>query len=362
MEGCIIKNIVYHDSIILGAGASGLMVAHKYRTRDIALLDANASIAQKLKISGGGKCNITNTSVALSNFYGDSAFVKKSLETFSRDDLLDFLKEHGVKPVIRKNQYYFCKNSADEIINIFKKTKNVYLNQKVLEVEKKENFILKTDTKTYACKNLIIASGGLSYPRIGASDIAFKIAKTFGHSIVTPKPALVGFTVQKEQFWFKELSGLSAEVAIKVAGKTFRDDMLFTHKGISGPVVLNASLYWDKGEMEVDFVPSFSAVRLQKVRKREIPLPKRFLNAFLERYPLEMLKCYRFAPAGNFGYSKAEATRGGVCTDEVDAKTMMSLKEKNLFFVGECLDVTGELGGYNFQWAFSSAQNLTLGR
>ncbi len=338
------------------------MAAYKYHDRDIALLDANSQIAQKLKISGGGKCNITNTSVTLSNFYGDSAFVKQSLEAFSRDDLLGFLKEHGVKPIIRKNQYYFCKNSSDEIINIFRKTKNVYLNQKVLEVEKKEHFMIKSDTRTYTCKNLIIASGGLSYPRIGASDIAFKIAQHFGHSIVTTKPALVGFTVQKEQFWFKELSGLSGVVAIKVGDKTFQDDLLFTHKGLSGPVVLNASLYWDKGEIEIDFVPSLSVSSLKKVRKREIPLPKRFLNAFLERYPLEMLKSYRFAPAGNFGYSKAEATRGGVCTDEVDAKTMMSLKEKNLFFLGECLDVTGELGGYNFQWAFSSAQNLTLGR
>jgi len=120
-------------------------------------------------------------------------------------------------------------------------------------------------------------------------------------------------------------------------------------------------LYWDKGELEVDFVPSLTAQKLQKVRKREIPLPKRFLNAFLERYPLEMLKSYRFAPAGNFGYSKAEVTRGGVNTSEVDATTMMSLKEENLFFIGECLDVTGELGGYNFQWAFSSAQNTKLG-
>lgn len=336
------------------------MVAHKYRTTDIALIDSNASIAQKMKISGGGKCNITNTSVKLSNFYGDSTFVEKSLESFSRDDLLLFLKEHGVKPVIRKNQYYFCKDSADEIINIFTKTKNLYLGQKVIEVEKKENFIVKTDRQTYECKNLIVASGGLSYPRIGASDIAFKIAEHFGHSITTLKPALVGFTVQKDQFWFKELSGLSTVVSIKVGDKTFQDDLLFTHKGISGPVVLNASLYWDKGEMEVDFVPELSASALQKVRKREIPLPKRFLNAFLERHPLEMLKSYRFAPAGNFGYSKAEATRGGVNTDEVDAKTMMSFKEENLFFIGECLDVTGELGGYNFQWAFSSAQNLKL--
>jgi len=355
--------MVYHDTLILGAGASGLMAAYKYKKEDIALIDANPKIAQKLKISGGGKCNITNVSVSLSNFYGDSDFVQKSLKTFSRDDLLVFLKEHGVKPVIRKNQYYFCKDSSEEIINIFAKTlksRPMYLGEKILSVTKEEDFIITTDKRVYRCQNLIVATGGLSYPRIGASDIGLKIAQSFGHRIVNTKPALVGFTVQKEQFWFKELSGLSTLVSIKVGDRKFEDELLFTHKGISGPVVLNASLYWDKGEIEVDFVPNISASRLQKIRKREIPLPKRFLNGFLERYPLEMLKSYRFAPAGNFGYAKAEAMRGGVCTDEIDANTMMSLKEKNLFFIGECVDVTGELGGYNFQWAFSSAQNLKL--
>ena len=340
------------------------MAAHKYKDTNIAIIESNADIAQKLKISGGGKCNITNTSVKLSNFYGDSDFVKESLKEFSRDDLLDFLQKHAVHPIIRKNQYYFCKDSASEIINIFRKTlqkRPIYLNQKVEKVEKDTEFSIYTDTKTYRCKNLIIASGGLSYPRIGASDIGLKIAEHFGHSIVKTKPALVGFTVQKDQFWFKELSGLSAVVSIKVGEKLFQDDMLFTHKGISGPVVLNASLYWDKGEITVDFVPDISLHKLHKMRKKEIPLPKRFLNAFLEKCPLEQLKSYNFAPAGNFGYAKAEATRGGVNTEEVDPKTMMSRKEKNLFFLGECLDVTGELGGYNFQWAFSSAQNLKLG-
>ncbi len=336
------------------------MAAHKYHDRDIAVLDANSQIAQKLKISGGGKCNITNTSVKVCNFYGDGAFVQKSLSSFSRDDLLAFLEAHGVDPIIRKGRYYFCRNSSQEIINIFRDSKNLYLGEKVQKVEKKEHFIIHTTENIFTCKHLIVASGGLSYPRIGASDIAFEIAKSFGHSIITPKPALVGLTVQKEQFWFKELSGLSCQVAIKVGEKRFMDEMLFTHKGVSGPVILNASLYWDKGAIEVDFVPSLSLSALQTRSKRKIPLPKRFLNAFLERYPLAMLKSYHFAPAGNFGYAKAEVTRGGICTDEIDATTMMSLKEKNLYFVGECLDVTGELGGYNFQWAFSSAQNLTL--
>ncbi len=365
MEGSIIAKTLYHDSIIIGAGASGLMAAHKYKDQDIALIESNPKIAMKLKISGGGKCNITNRSVEVSNFYGQRDFIQKILAQFDKKALLDFLKSEGVNPVLRHNRYYFCKESAQEIISIFQKSlKNIplYLNQKVAEVTKKEQFVIRTQNQTYQCKNLIIATGGLSYPKIGASDIAFQIAEHFGHRVVTPKPALVGFTVQKEQFWFKELSGLSCQVSIRVGEKTFADNMLFTHKGISGPVVLNASLYWDKGEIEVDFVPSMRLAELEKCSKKKIPLPKRFLNTFLQKYPLSMLKSYRFAPAGNFGYSKAEVTRGGIATDEVDVEGMMSLKEPNLFFLGECLDVTGELGGYNFQWAFSSAQNLKLSK
>ena len=361
LEGSIKE--IYHESIILGAGASGLMVAHKYKDRDIALIESNADIAQKMKISGGGKCNITNTSVKLSHFFGDSDFVKKSLDNFSKEDLLQFLKHHDLQPVIQKNQYYFCKNSASEIINIFRqslKNKKMYLAHVVQKVEKESLFKIYTQNAIFTCKNLIVASGGLSYPRIGASGIAYEIAEHFGHDIITPKPALVGFTVQKEQFWFKELSGISSCVRIKVGEKVFCDDMLFTHKGISGPVVLNASLYWDKGEIEIDFVPSLAFHKLETLSKKKIPLPKRFLTAFLERYPLKMLKSYRFSPAGNFGYAKAEVTRGGIDTSEIDASSMMSKKVENLFFVGECLDVTGELGGYNFQWAFSSAQNLKL--
>ncbi len=337
-----------------------MMVAYRYHDSDIALLDANAFMAQKVKISGGGKCNITNTSVTPSHFYGEQNFIASILKHFGRDDLLAFLKRHGVALVLRKNHCYFCQNSSMDIISIFQNLKNFYRGAKVLRVEKKEHFIIHTATKRFACKHLIVASGGLSYPRIGASDIALEIAKSFGHTIVTPKPALVGLTVQKEQFWFKALSGLSIEVAISVRGKRFEDALLFTHKGISGPVVLNTSLYWDKGEIEVDFLPKISLSNLEKMPKKKIPLPKRFLNAFLERYPLAMLKSYRFAPAGNFGYSKAEAMRGGICTDEIDSESMMSLREKNLYFVGECLDVTGELGGYNLQWAFSSAQRLCL--
>ncbi len=354
--------MIYHDSIILGAGASGLMAAYKYKHRDIALIDANRAVGQKIKISGGGKCNITNVTVTPEHFYGDSLFIKKVLDNFSRDALLRFFKSHGVDIILRKKRYYFCKHSSQEVIEALKCDTTRYLSQTVMKVTKEKDFIIQTDKKQYACKNLIVATGGLSYPKIGASGIAFEIAKTFGHDIVPLKPALVGFTVQKEQFWFKELSGLSIPVVMKVGEKNFQDDLLFTHKGLSGPAVLNVSLYWDKGPIKIDFLPAISKERLRTLPKKALALPKRFLSAFLSRYPIEMLKSYQFSPAGNFGYTKAEVTRGGVATEEIEAESMMSKKEKNLFFIGEALNVTGELGGYNFQWAFASAQNLKLGR
>jgi predicted Rossmann fold flavoprotein len=197
---------------------------------------------------------------------------------------------------------------------------------------------------------------------------------SFGHTIIATAPALVGFTVQKEQFFFKELSGVSTEVIISVGKEKCRGGLLFAHKGISGPAVLDASLFWKKGKISIDFLPSFSWKSIEGSKKQIsslLPLPKRVSKAFLlqlhledkaydtlsekEKKSLETLSAYSFAPAGSFGYSKAEVTRGGVFTDEVDAVTMMSDKEEGLYFIGEVLDVTGKLGGYNFQWAFSSA-------
>ncbi len=372
-----------YDVVIIGAGASGLMVASKYKDKNIAIIDTNPKIAQKIKISGGGKCNITNADVSEKNYLANPAFIKDILSAFDQNKLLDFLKVRGCVPLMRKDNQYFCKNSADEIINIFKKEIDncaLFLNQSVLKITKEENFLIQTNRKTFESKCVVVASGGLSYPKIGASPIAYEIAKSFGHTINTTSPALVGFTVQKDQFWMKELSGISLKVKMSVGEKSFCQDLLFAHKGISGPVVLNSSLYWQKGLISIDFLPNSSLEKYlknsNKLISTALPLPKRFIKAFLahvrlddkpistmnekETDMLSQLKNYAFAPAGNFGYSKAEVTRGGISTDEIDSSTMMSRVVENLYFVGECLDVTGELGGYNFQWAFSSAQKVTL--
>ena len=268
-------------------------------------------------------------------------------------DLLKFLNANRVNPILNEKIVkgtYFCKSSQD-VIDMFKKLNSktkLFLNTEVKDVEfTNDKFIIETNNQQIESKKLIVASGGLSYPSLGATDIGFKIAQKFGHTIIKPNPALVGFTVQKEQFWFKELSGLSLdEVHIKVANKICKGSLLFTHKGCSGPVILSTSLYWQKGQISIDFLPS-----------KKSYLPKRFKKV-IQNSKFDIHN-YSFSPAGNFGYTKAEVTKGGVDTNEIDVNTMESRLQKDLYFIGEVLDVTGELGGYNFQWAFSSAMVLS---
>ena len=370
-------SLKYHNIIIIGAGASGLMVANRYKDKDIAIIESNKKAAKKIEISGGGRCNITNKILSSKNYLGDRDFISKVLENFTQNDLLEWLFKRGLKPVIKNRYQYFCKKSSSEIIDaLLKDLKGVkfYFNHKVSSVIKKgDHFII--DDK-FRCKYLIVASGGLSYQKIGASDIAFKIAESFSHKINRPSPALVGFTLQKEQFWMKNLSGISLPVSIKIEEKEIRGDLLFAHKGISGPAILNASLYWQRGKICIDFMlDKRIEFKSSKLISNGLYLPKRFIKLFLKSHEIEdkplnqlskdekerlkTLKNYIFAPAGDFGYTKAEVTKGGVATNEIDSK-MMSKKCKNLFFIGECLDVTGELGGYNFQWAFSCAFALRL--
>jgi predicted Rossmann fold flavoprotein len=370
-----------NDVIILGGGASALMLASLLPKNTATIVEANAKVGAKVLISGGGKCNITNTKMGTNYFLGDANFVKPSLKKFNEKSLITWLERQRLFPVIRKETQYFCEHSAKELVDIFTKEvkkQTVYLNEKVTSVEKRDEFFtVTTNKRTLSAKSVVVASGGLSFSNIGASSIGYDIAESFGHSIVKTAPALVGFTVQKEQFFFKELSGASCDVQITVNKNICKGALLFTHKGLSGPAVLDASLYWEKGKMEIDFFPDFSFKSMRGSKKQIsslLPLPKRITKAFLvqlgledkpflkvlpeELEKLQLLKHYVFAPAGTFGYSKAEVTKGGVCTDEIDCETMMSKNIDGLYFMGEVLDVTGRLGGYNFQWAFSSAYTV----
>jgi predicted Rossmann fold flavoprotein len=367
-----------HTTIIIGGGAGGLMLASLLPANSAVVIDANPKAGEKIRISGGGKCNITNAVMESTFYRGDAQFVQSVLARFDEKALLGWLARFGLKPVLRKGTQYFCPHSSGELLDILLKEsrKQKFLHsEQVLSVRKRgEIFYVKTDRRTLSAYNVVVASGGLSFPRLGASGIGYTIAEHFGHHVVRTAPALVGFTVQKEQFFFKELSGISTDVRIRAGEHLCEGSLLFAHKGISGPAVLDASLYWGKGALGIDFLPDFNWQILRQSKKHLssiLPMPKRLTKAFLlqfgiadkpgktlsarELHQLQTLNDYRFAPAGTFGYSKAEVTRGGVATDEVDAKTMMSRKESGLYFIGEVLDVTGRLGGYNFQWAFSSA-------
>lgn len=367
------------DIAIIGAGGSGLMLASLLKNKNVCLIDSNPKIGAKIKVSGGAKCNITNKKVNEHNYLGDESFVKSVLQNFSNEDLCNFLKEQNLFFKINEKIVkgtYFC-NTSQDVIDMFSKLirdKKLFLNTTVLDVEFDKSYKIKTNKQIIEAKKLVVASGGLSYASLGASSIAFDIAKKFGHKVNNLNPALVGFTVQKEQFWFKNLSGISLYVKSFVENKSFEGNILFAHKGVTGPVILNSSLYWKKGKMKLDFLPNKSFKTFLKGNKNissSFNLPKRFMQEFLksieledksisslskdELKKLEVLKNYEFSPAGNFGYTKAEVTKGGVEVDEIDSNSMESKIQKDLYFLGEALDVTGELGGYNFQFAFSSA-------
>jgi len=366
------------DIAIIGAGASGLMAASLLNKSRVVLFESNSRIGAKVAVSGGGRCNITNEVVEPAHYRGNPYFIDEVFRIFDQYDLLAWLKSRGLNPVLQKNRQYFCPKSANQLLDILKeesRKQRVLLDHKVENISKEgDSFLLHTAKKRYKAKRVVIASGGLSFPILGASDIGYRVAESFGHHIVRTAPALVGFTVQKEQFFFKSLSGISTEVEIRVGEQVCSGSLLFAHKGVSGPAILDASLYWEKGKIEVDFLPGWDIREHHESKKLVsslLPLPKRVSKAFLEHlkipdHPMSQLKAperkklfglkrYTFAPAGTFGYSKAEVTRGGVDTNEIDSRTMMSKKCKGLYFVGEILDVTGRLGGYNFQWAFSSA-------
>ncbi|MCK5854048.1 MAG: aminoacetone oxidase family FAD-binding enzyme [Sulfurovaceae bacterium] len=348
------------------------------KNQKILIIEHNSEVAKKILISGGGKCNITNEKVNSNNYLGEQRFIANTLKRFTQHELLFWLNERGLIPELRQKNQYFCKTSAKEIVNVL--TQNILkeqleLNTVVQRVQKVDAlFEVMTDRGTFQAKKVIVASGGLSFPKIGATSIGYNIATSFGHTVNRLSTGLVGFTVQPKQFFFKELAGISTEVEITVGKKIAKGALLFAHKGISGPAVLDASLYWDKGTISINFLPTIN-IKLIMNSKRKISnllgLPSRLSKVLLVELNLEdkiakqmtseewnllsLLKTYTFAPAGTFGYGKAEVTKGGISTAEIDMHSMMSKKVENLYFVGEVLDVTGELGGYNFQWAFSSA-------
>ncbi|EMN7264198.1 NAD(P)/FAD-dependent oxidoreductase [Vibrio vulnificus] len=387
-------SIIQHDVIIIGAGAAGLMcaVSAGQRGRSVLVIDHGKRPGRKILISGGGRCNFTNYDVTANNYLSQNPhFCKSALSQYTNWDFLALIAKYNIPFHERDHGQLFCDDSAKDIVNLLtsecEETGNVQYKyqSEIISVERIDDnaFEVKTTQGTFKCESLVIATGGLSMPRLGATPFGWKIAEQFGLAVIPPQAALVPFTLDGREKGLTELTGTALPVRISCNNKEFLEALLFTHRGISGPSVLQISSYWNPGDsVTVDWLPETNALEfLEKaIAKNPIQelktalsklLPKRLVEYFIElnvfeNKPLRQfnkkqiedialnLHNWKIKPNGTEGYRTAEATLGGVDTNELSSKTMECKSIKGLYFVGECMDVTGWLGGYNFQWAWSS--------
>jgi len=384
-----------YDVVIIGAGGAGLMCAIQAgkRGRKVALLDHADKIGAKILISGGGRCNFTNTGASPENYVSNNPhFVKSALSRYTPQDFVQMIKEHRIPYHEKKLGQLFCDRSAKDIIAMLEEEcrrsrVDIFLDHGVTKVEKNDQFHVRTLKETFTCDSLVIATGGLSIPKIGATDFGYRTAKQFGLQIVPTAPALDGFRLKPADLKrFGDLTGVSTETVLTCGKGVFRENILFTHTGLSGPAALQASLYWHPGhDITINFFPKTPGDKLEKwfaEQKRngsrseiktllkewlpsrladrlcEMELPeKAAIHQISDKKIKELchkLQNYSLKPESTIGYGKAEVTRGGVDTDELSSRTMESKKVPDLYFIGEVVDVTGWLGGYNFQWAWAS--------
>ena len=374
------------DAVILGAGAAGLLCAIEAgkRGRRVAVLEHVDRIGKKILISGGGRCNFTNIHCQPENFISaNEHFAKSSLARYTPADFIALVEKHHIPYHEKTLGQLFCDRSAQDIIDMLESEcraagVQIFTQTAVKEVHRATEFVLRTESAQFRAPNLVVATGGLSIPKMGATPFGYELARQFGLKIVETKPGLVPFVLaSKDRGRYCELAGVSANVIAKATHHAFREKMLITHRGLSGPAILQISSYWDKGQpIRIDLAPDgeiTAAIRAEKVRNMAAAqkaflgiLPKRFAERWLENHApaawdndalakLEkQVHEWSLTPADTEGYEKAEVTAGGVDTAELSSKTMESLKVKGLFFIGEVVDVTGHLGGFNFQWAWSS--------
>jgi predicted Rossmann fold flavoprotein len=385
------SNTKFSENIIIGAGAAGLFCGYKLGENncDVIILEHNKKPARKIQISGGGRCNFTNTDATFKNFYSQNPhFCKSALARYSPWDMVSLVSEYGIEYVEKKPGQLFCKTTAKPFIEMLlnlchKNNVSLRLSTQVRSVSKENDlFTIETQSETYQCKNLIVATGGLSIPNIGATDFGYQIAKQFNHEIVSTYPALVPFTISPNPF--SELSGVSAYASVKIDHHIFNDDILFTHKGLSGPAILQISTHWSPGTaVTINLIPQLNVEEHlstlkqngdnSKIKKYFYPhLSKRIVDKFMDYFQIEDLNLqncsqefiskianlfnrWNYLPSGTEGFRKAEVTVGGISTEQISSKTMESTLCNHLFFIGEVVDVTGQLGGYNFQWAWASA-------
>jgi len=379
------------DAVIIGAGAAGLMCGWTagQRGRRVLLLEGSPRVGQKISISGGGRCNFTNLRVEPKNYLSENPhFCKSALSRFTPLDFLKLVEKHGIAYHEKAPGQLFCEDRARRIVDLLLvecKAGGVTLKTgcTVKRVEKKEAFIVQTDSATYTAPSLVVATGGLSYPETGATGFGYEIAEQFGLGVIACTPALVPLSYQSADVKrFRSLSGISVIAAVATGSTAFTDAVLFTHKGLSGPAILQLSSYWTPGQpITLDLLPHLRLDEAILKWKSERPkaelktllrehLPERLAHRFLDLHgqnrPVQQLTLqdgetlarifhhWQIQPGGTEGYAKAEVTRGGVDTRELSSKTFESRKVPGLYFIGEVIDVTGWLGGFNFQWAWAS--------
>ena len=382
------------DVIIIGAGAAGLMCAltAAQRGRKVLVIDHANKAGKKILMSGGGRCNFTNMYSEPDNFLSNNShFCKSALARYTQWDFIEMVQRHQIPYHEKKLGQLFCDNKASDILQMLldecaEAGATIQLNTPVTHIKAVDNgFTLKCDQQTLSCKSLVIASGGLSIPTLGASGFGYQVAEQFGHTLLPTRAGLVPFTITDPQL--KELctalSGTSIDdCVVQCNGQSFKEDLLFTHRGLSGPVILQISSYWQSGDtIAIDLLSDRDAsawllqqqaqhanLELKTVlsecftrKMAQLLCEHWFTNTPLKQYNTkqlteigERLNNWQLTPSGTEGYRTAEVTLGGVDTQEVSSKTMQSQKQDNLYFIGEVLDVSGHLGGFNFQWAWAS--------
>ncbi len=375
------------DALILGGGAAGLMCAIEAgkRGRRIAVLDHADRLGKKILISGGGRCNFTNLHCQPENFLSSNPhFAKSALARYTPTDFIALVEKHRIPYHEKTLGQLFCDRSARDILALLEEECRavgvyIFLNTKIQRVSRTTEFVAHTGATEFHAPRLVVATGGLSIPKIGATSFGYDLARQFRLKIREPWPGLVPLVLDEgDRSQYCDLAGVSAEVIASCEGQQFREKMLITHRGLSGPAILQISSYWNKPrEIRIDLAPgneltsifhdpkisrTVAALRseLRNIlsnrladRWLELNAPTAWTNAALADYE-QQAHAWTIRPAGTEGYEKAEVTAGGVDTDELSAKTMESRRVPGLFFIGEVVDVTGHLGGFNFQWAWAS--------
>ena len=377
------------DVIIIGGGAAGLFCAIEAgrRGRSVLVVEHAGQVGKKIAISGGGRCNFTNVHTSAANFISANPhFAKSALARYTPADFIALVERHGIAYHEKKLGQLFCDGSSRQIINMLlaecsDANVEIRCNCHVRRVERRDAFLLETDQGTFASSSLVIATGGLSIPQLGATDFGYQIARQFDLQIEPTRPALVPFTLPADtQARFAALSGISLDAIAQASDAEFRENILVTHRGLSGPAILQISSYWQTGDsIHLNLLPDTDArVLLLEHQHSESELANVLAQFWPRRFALEWCKLYapsrplkgftereldalaqklgrwEITPAGTEGYKKAEVTAGGVSTDELSSRTLEARHVPGLYFIGEVVDVTGQLGGYNFQWAWAS--------